>query len=63
MFEEVAVTKLLADLNSLARAVRPLRSQILNTLLAEASKEMQKFVTKKDEQLTPVNDQKKSPPP
>jgi hypothetical protein len=62
MSKEVAVTKLLADLNSLARAVRPLHSHILNTLLAEASKEMQKFVTKENKQLMPVNDQKKSPP-
>ena len=62
MSKEVAVTKLLADLNSLARAVRPLHSHILNTLLAEARKEIRQFVTKEDEQVTPVNDQKKSPP-
>ncbi|MGD1036367.1 MAG: hypothetical protein ABR878_04070 [Roseiarcus sp.] len=63
MSKEVAVRKLLADLNDLARAVRPLHSQILNALLAEARKEIQKFVTKEDEQLTPMNDKKMSSSP
>jgi hypothetical protein len=61
--KKVAVTKLLADLDSLARAVRPLHSHTLNALLKEARKEIGKFVPNEDEQVTPVDDQKKSTQP
>ena len=63
MSEGVAIAKLLADLNELARAARPLNSDILNALLAEAHEEIQKCATKMGEQLPPVSDQKKLPPP
>lgn len=63
MPKAAAVMKLLADLNDLARAARPLHSQILDALLTEAREEIQKYVTNKDELQTPVRDQKKLPPP
>lgn len=58
----VTVMKLLADLNDLARAVRPLRNHVLDALLSEARKEIRKSATKKDEQPASVSDQKKLPP-
>ena len=63
MSEGVAITKLLADLNELASAVRPLNSEILNVLLAQAREEIQKYMTKEGEQATPKSDQRKSPAP
>jgi hypothetical protein len=61
MPDGVAIAKLLADLNELARAVRPLNSEILNVLLAQAREEIRKCATEQGEQLSPVSDQKKSP--